>query len=113
MHSSLEKAEAENQKLIDTLMHRDKEFREIEIINASLSGEIQTLKLKIECLQNEEDILKQNVNLIKVSSNHLILRTLKITRMATRIIPQQMKVTRILCMSLEMHFCSTLNQNGF
>ena len=62
LHSSLEKAEVENQKLIDTLMHRDKEFREIEIINASLSGEIQTLKLKIECLQNEEDILKQNVN---------------------------------------------------
>ena len=43
-------------------MHGDKEFREIEIINASLSGEIQTLKLKIECLQNEEDILKQNAN---------------------------------------------------
>ena len=62
LHSSLEKAEVENQKLIDTLMHRDKELREIEIMNASLSGEIQTLKLKIECLQNEEDILNQNVN---------------------------------------------------
>ena len=58
LHSSLDKAEVENQKLIDTLMHRDKEFREIEITNASLSGEIQTLKLKIERLQNEEDILK-------------------------------------------------------
>ena len=62
MHSSLEKAEVENQKLIDSLMHRDEEFRETEIINASLSGEIQTLKLKIKCLQKEEDILKQNVD---------------------------------------------------
>ena len=62
MHSSLEKAEVENQKLIDRLMHKDKEFRKIEIINVSLSGEIQTLKLKIECLQKEEDILKQNVD---------------------------------------------------
>ena len=36
LHSSLEKAEVENQRLIDSLMHKDKEFREIEIINASL-----------------------------------------------------------------------------
>ena len=43
-------------------MHRDKEFQEIEIINASLLGEIQTLKLKIECFQKKEDILKQNVD---------------------------------------------------
>ena len=62
LHSSLEKVEAENQKLIDNMMHRDKEFREIEILNTSLSDEIQTLKLKIECLQKEEGILKQNVD---------------------------------------------------
>ena len=44
------------------MMHKDKEVREIEILNTSLSGEIQTLKLKIECLQKEEGILEQNAD---------------------------------------------------
>ena len=35
LHSSLEKAEVENQKLIDGMMHGDKEFREIEIFSTS------------------------------------------------------------------------------
>ena len=39
-----------------------KNFLKSKIINASLSGEIQTLKLKIECLQKEENIPKQNVD---------------------------------------------------
>ena len=51
LHSSLENAEVENQKLTDSMIHKDKVFREIEILNSSLSGEIQTLKLKSkQCL---------------------------------------------------------------
>ena len=74
------------------------------------------LKPKIECLQTEEGIpVSQNKMFIsiKASSNHWITRTLKIMKVAIRIIPQYMKVTRILYMSVVTHFCSTLSQNGF
>ena len=57
-------------------MHKNEEFREIEIINASLSGEIQTLELKIECLQKEEDILKQNVDFYQSLLKSLDKRTM-------------------------------------